>query len=279
MVRGRARERQWAVWAGMRAGTVLTVLLGALGARHLFRAIPRPCPRRSRLAPCRVTGGQEYDYDAIGVRQACKSGDWKKARVGWADMPLRGCRLPGLDEGQGNAVLLWHAYGWTAHCTPRTSPQFSLGESGGASGGRTGGTIAAVRRGPAPVAPRAAAAAKVPLSRGASLKSGGGSAAVSRTTSASASLEQLEAAHQEAEALREQVGAPLGTGGWAPRRLAADSSTLLLHAPAVLPAPSHALPGACAGSPLPAAAHLPASPHHAAPCCPAAHSGCRRTRS
>ncbi|KAL4422129.1 hypothetical protein ABPG77_003414 [Micractinium sp. CCAP 211/92] len=106
-----------------------------------------------------VTGGQEFDYDAVAVRQTCKSGDWKK---------------------------------------------FSLGESPGASGGRTGGTIAAVRRGPAPMAPRAPAAAKVPLSRGASLKSGGGSAAVSRTTSASASLEQLEAAHQEAEVLREQ---------------------------------------------------------------------------
>ncbi|KAL4451759.1 hypothetical protein ABPG75_007421 [Micractinium tetrahymenae] len=106
-----------------------------------------------------VTGGQEFDYDAIAVRQSCKTGDWKK---------------------------------------------FSLGESAGASGGRTGGTIAAVRRGPAPAAPRAAAAAtaKVPLARGASIKSGGGSGPVSRTTSAS--LEQLEAAQQEAEALREQ---------------------------------------------------------------------------
>lgn len=103
-----------------------------------------------------------------------------------------------------------HSFTWHLPLPVSLALQFSLGESAGASGGRTGGTIAAVRRGPAPVAPRAPAAAKVPLSRGASLKSGGGSAAVSRTTSASASLEQLEAAHQEAEVLREQVGAARG---------------------------------------------------------------------
>lgn len=28
--------------------------------------------------PGRVTGGQEFDYDAVAVRQTCKSGDWKK---------------------------------------------------------------------------------------------------------------------------------------------------------------------------------------------------------
>ncbi len=140
-----------------------------------------------------------------------------------ADLLLRGGLA--LDQGQGGSaghcalpvkarVLKnkagRHSLTWHLPLPVSLALQFSLGESAGASGGRTGGTIAAVRRGPAPMAPRAPAAAKVPLSRGASLKSGGGSAAVSRTTSASASLEQLEAAHQEAEVLREQVGAARG---------------------------------------------------------------------
>lgn len=76
--------------------------------------------------------------------------------------------------------------------------KFSLGSGAGQSA-----TIPAVRRGPAPMAPRSAsaAAAKVPLSRGAG-KSLPGSGAASRASSAS--LEQLEAAHQEADGLREQ---------------------------------------------------------------------------
>ncbi|PSC69446.1 microtubule-associated RP EB family member 1C [Micractinium conductrix] len=101
-----------------------------------------------------VTGGQEIEYDAIGARQACKSGDWKK---------------------------------------------FSLGDTG--AGARGGATIPAVRRGPAPTAPRAAPVGKVPLARA---PVGGKSASAAASRTSSASLEQVEAAQQEAEALREQ---------------------------------------------------------------------------
>lgn len=103
-----------------------------------------------------VTGGMPRDdYDAIGVRQSCKTGDWKK---------------------------------------------FTLGDASSARPA-AGATIAAVRRGPAPVAPRAAAAAsaKVPLARTTSKGSGPPS------RQSSAALEQMEAVQAEAEALREQI--------------------------------------------------------------------------
>lgn len=65
-------------------------------------------------------------------------------------------------------------------------------------------TIPAVRRGPAPVAPRSGpAGSKVPL-RGGLGKSMSGSLGASRGSSAS--NEQLEAAQQELDVLREQVG-------------------------------------------------------------------------
>ena len=70
-----------------------------------------------------VTGGQDVaaDYDAVGRRSVCKTGDWKKFSLG---------------EG-----------------APR--PTSSTSNSDGA--------IAAIRRGPAPIAPRGASTAKVPL--------------------------------------------------------------------------------------------------------------------
>lgn len=37
-------------------------------------------------------GGQEVEYDAVGARQACKSGDWKKVGAGAAAQ--HGCRVP-----------------------------------------------------------------------------------------------------------------------------------------------------------------------------------------
>lgn len=80
-----------------------------------------------------------------------------------------------------------------ACCCPHSAcTQFSLA---GASA-----TIPAVRRGPPPAAPRAAAPAKVPLVRGPAKAAPGPTSRAS-----SASLEQLEAAQQEMDVLREQV--------------------------------------------------------------------------
>lgn len=89
-----------------------------------------------------------------------------------------------------------------SNALPARLPQFSLGGSGGAA------TIPAVRRGPAPAAPRGAAASKVPLSR---TGKAGGSGPASRA--GSMNLEQLEAAQQEADALREQARQGWGDAG------------------------------------------------------------------
>jgi hypothetical protein len=151
-----------------------------------------------------VVSGQEIEYDAVGRRQAAKSGDWKK--VGCC-AGAGGCTSGGWPAAVRKAA----EGGWLKACVrPARAPlpsallQFSLG---GAATRQASSTIPAVRRaGAAPVAPRAAAAAasKVPLQRvGAKAAP---SSAPSRTSSAS--MEQLEQAQQDAEAMREQVGGP-----------------------------------------------------------------------
>ncbi|PRW57032.1 microtubule-associated RP EB family member 1C [Chlorella sorokiniana] len=100
----------------------------------------------------------------------------------------------------GGAEFEYDAIAARVHCKSGDWAKFSLGAGGAAA---PAAKIAAVRRGPAPVAPRGAAAAKVPLARAAAPRGGAGSAPTSR--SASASLEQLEAAQQEVVALQEQA--------------------------------------------------------------------------
>lgn len=163
-----------------------------------------------------VVSGQEIEYDAVGRRQAAKSGDWKKVGAGGGCWWLRQWWTAGWQQ---------HIEGWRGELLPQLAGsslhsaclpshllcalQFSLG---GAGARQASSTIPAVRRaGAAPVAPRAAAAAasKVPLQRvGAKAAP---TSAPSRTSSAS--MEQLEQAQQDAEAMREQVRGAMRRAG------------------------------------------------------------------
>ena len=142
---------------------------------------------------------------------------WHEWQCGFGVLQ-RGCGPKQVHQSEAN----------TSWCLPHNAPnsalQFSLGAGGAAA---PAAKIAAVRRGPAPTAPRAgAAAAKVPLARAAAPRAGAGSAPASR--SASASLEQLEAAQQEVAALQEQVGGYGGKGsGWCTCCL--DCSATAMH--------------------------------------------------
>ena len=94
-----------------------------------------------------ITGGQEIDdYDAVGRRQLCKTGDWKKVgqgagagRAGAGVVSMRQSLTPPCVKRQGQRLLA---------CLPLPAPQFSMGTGVGAprAAAAAGGTIPAVRR-------------------------------------------------------------------------------------------------------------------------------------